>query len=132
MTDGRNEAHRRLASYIERHQFVSVMNDTKWREAIACLQCIPGFPVVFRVRCVRDPIDAPLHRDRSFPWHVPPFQAIEWLDVDPRVRLTIPPQDFTDPILNALKALPVPVSREDGYLRIWGYYRPGVVRPHLL
>jgi hypothetical protein len=132
MTDDQREDARRLASYIERHQLVSAMNDTRWREAISCLQRIDGFSLVFRVRCVRDPIAAPLHRDRSFPWHMPPFQSIEWLDVDPRVDHTIPPQDFTDPILSVLKALPVPVSREDGYLRIWGYYRPGAVRPHLL
>jgi hypothetical protein len=107
------------------------MNDTKWREVVACLRGIPGFYVEFRVRCVRDPLDEVPRRDRSFPWHLPPYKHIEWLDIDPVVRLVRGAvdkgkgEDFTDVLLTSLKAIPAPVSRENGYLRIWGYYRPG-------
>ena len=63
------------------------MNDTKWREVVACLRGIPGYWVEFRVRCVRDPLDAVPRRDRSFAWHLPtPYKHIEWLDIDPVVR----------------------------------------------
>ena len=69
--------------YVERNDLRPVMNDTKWREAIGALEAIPSFPVQFRARNVRDPIDAIPHWDSSFPWHVPRYWAIEWLDIDP-------------------------------------------------
>ena len=84
---GQREADLRLARYIERHQLVSATNDTKWREVVAYLRGIPGFYVEFRVRCVREPLDAVPRRDRSFPEHLPPYKHIEWLDIDPVVRL---------------------------------------------
>ncbi len=80
MSDQRVEDDRRLARYIERHQLVSAMNDTKWREAVASLRRILGDHIEFRVRCVRDPLDTLPPRDRSFPWHLPPDKHIEWLD----------------------------------------------------
>ena len=131
MSDVQRKDDDRLAAYLERHGLVSAMNDTKWREVIVCLQGVSGFHVEFRVRCVRDPDVAP-HRERSFPWHVPTFQHIEWLEIDPIVRSQSGAvdrgrgEDFTDRLVSALKAIPVPISFEDGYLRIWGYYRPGV------
>ena len=127
----------RLVAYVARHGLVSAMNDTKWREVVDCLLRVPGFHAEFRVRCVRDPLDSTPHRNRSFPWHIPTFKHIEWLDIDPIVRSHAGAadrghgEDFSDRLLAVLKAIPVPISFEQGYVRIWGYYRPGVT-PELL
>jgi hypothetical protein len=132
MTDEQLQDEKRLTRYIECHQLVSAMNDTKWRETIACLESIPGYRVdEFRVRCVRDPAGAVGSLDRSFPHHIPTYRSIEWLDVAPVVRRQSGAvdrgkgQDFTAAILAALTPISVPISLEDGYIRIWGYYRPG-------
>jgi len=137
VSDEQQKSEERLAHYIERHQLVSAMNNTKWREVVAMLQSMPGFHVEFRVRCVQDLLDAPVHRERSLPWHVPAYKAIEWLDIDPVISWPSGAldcgrgRDFTEAVLTALKAIPVAVSLADGYSRIWGYYRRGCA-PDLL
>lgn len=95
----------------------SIMNDTKWRAAIAALQAIPRFRVRFRVKDVGGVEPRADHWEKSFPWHVPTFVTIEWLDIDPIVGT----EDFTAAIVEALEAAHVPFTHEAGAIRIWGY-----------
>ena len=121
----------RLRRYIRRSSLTSCMNDTKWREAIAAIGSISGFRPRFRIRCVRDRADHDPPLEASFPWHVSTYVEIEWLDLDPVVRVrqgAIAPdrvRDFSTELIAVLKAVPVPVSIEDGLVRIWGYLRAG-------
>jgi hypothetical protein len=83
--------------------------------------------VWFRVKCIRDNSSREAYWQMGFPWHVPTWYAIEWLDVDPKIR-AYPGreyQDFTNEIAQALHSANVPFSHEGKYIRVWGYLRPG-------
>jgi hypothetical protein len=122
----------RLQRYIQREGLTSCMNDTKWDAAVRAIQSVPRFSPRFRARCVKDQQGVfPKPWDGSFPWHVPTFKFIEWLELDPILRtplghlLANACEDFTEQLCHALSAAHVPFSIEDGAIRIWGYLRPG-------
>ena len=125
----------RLRRYIQREGLSSVMNDTKWAEVEQALLAIPGFVPRFRVKCVLDPEPAAEQWDMSFPFHLPPRAAIEWLDLDPMLRIrrgalvSDKVTDFTGEVITALRLCNVPFSQEYGAIRVWGYLRPGVTPP---
>jgi len=112
MTEPQRNDTSRLAAYVEQHGLVSAMNDSKWREAIDSLQRIPRFNLAFRVRCVGDRLDEVPPREQSFPWHVPAYAHIEWLEIDPIVRRQSGAldrgrgEDFTAAIVAASKRSP--------------------------
>lgn len=121
----------RLARYIEREQLVSLMNNTKWREAIHAIQSIAGYVPRFGVKELRGPEPTDTEWDHSFPYHVPrQFNVIEWLEFDPVVRILrgqlVAPQttDYTEALIAALHAVSVPFEQRGSYIRIWGYSRP--------
>ena len=123
----------RLQRYITREQLQSVLNATKWREAVAALRAIPDFTVRFRVKTVREAPPDPAFWEGSVPWHLPPPVTIEWLEVDPiqRIRRGILVPDIeidrSVVIMQALHSIQVPFSREGNAIRIWGYLRSGTV-----
>jgi hypothetical protein len=135
MTPEQQADHERLKRYIVREQLCSVMNNTKWREALAALQAIPHFHVRFRVKCLREDDPDPNQWDGSFPWHVPRFDSIEWLEIDPLLRqyrgalVDDVLVDFTEPVTQALRSVHVPYSIENSRIRIWGYTRPASSSP---
>lgn len=132
MTDEQRKDAERLRGAIEREQLVSVMNDTKWCEAIAVLQELEGIAIAFRVKTVRGAAPSTSAWEHSFPWHLPrPWETIEWVDINPIVRyrrgqlLADEEVDFTEQIVQALRSVYVPFSYEETAIRIWGYVRPG-------
>lgn len=132
-TDEQKKDWLRTQRYIERQQLRSVMNDTKWSEAIEALGAIPKFRIHFRAKTLREEAPRPGHWESSFPWHVPtPFAYIEWLEIDPIERIYRGALvddvviDRANEIMQALHAVHVPFSREGTTIRIWGYTRPGV------
>jgi hypothetical protein len=146
-TEQQKKARLRTQHYIEREQLCSVMNDTKWREAIEVLEAIPNFYPVVRFKLVRDE-PCEWHFWEDFRHEVGRPSAIEWLEIDPvQVPPLKPPtdgraMDYSDQIMEALQSVQVPytheeftlvtftskgvaASRERKAIRIWGYTRPG-------
>jgi len=121
----------RLHRRINERGLASFMNDTKWKSAIMALQSISGYQVKFRTRLVTDSNDPPNHWEGGFPWHVPIFEFIEWLELDSIVRtkrgnlLADHEENFEPAIARALVQARIPFSLESGTVRIWGYVQPG-------
>lgn len=111
------EAHRqdvdRTRRYIQREGLCSVMNDTKWEELVQAMRDI-GSPR-YRQKHVR--ADHPAEWDGEWYYHLRPFVCVEWVDIE----LT---GDAVE-LEAALRAIPVPFTREGPCLRVWGYTRPG-------
>ena len=129
MTADQQQDRERLARYISRESLVSVMNETKWQEAIQALRGAIG-SVRFRVKELRGS-EPPADRwESSFPDHLPhPYKHIEWLEVDPVVRLPrgalLAPavRDCTQAAEEALRRSSVPFQCTDGVIRLQGYLR---------
>ena len=103
----------RLDRYIIREGLASVMNQTKWCEAIKTMSEVSGYPR-FRVKCVRDREPSPERWEGSFPHHVPyPYKVIEWLEVD-----------YTEELSEAFGKASIPFIRIGDVIRIQGYTRP--------
>lgn len=81
MTTEQQKNAERLDRYIVREGLASVMNNTKWREAIQVLQDVMGYPR-FRVKNVRGSEPPAGYWDGSFPYHVPPYKTIEWMEIN--------------------------------------------------
>lgn len=132
MTPEQQKDAERLDRYIIREGLVSVMNHTKWREAIQVLQDVMGYSVRFRLKVVRGsepPID---YWDGSFPNHVgETYKGIEWMEVNTLVRLweagayTGKVDDHSLRLAAALDAKNIPFHLAEGIIRIQGYTRPG-------
>ncbi len=133
MTPEQEKDNDRLRQYIEREQLYPVMNNTKWRKSIDALLSIEGFAVHFRVKCLRSAEPSIDYWDGGFPEHIPyPFKVIEWLDIDPlmkihRGKLVAPEiRDFTVKAMQALSSKNIPFVQIGKVIRINGYTR---IRP---
>jgi len=130
MTEEQDKDELRFRHYLERKNLASLMNDTKWRELIAAIQSIDGYPPRFRVKCVRDREPDADRWDLSFPFHVPRFREIEWLEFDPLVQTRSgaitsgPGEDFGQRIESRLAHANVPFQRVGNAIRVVGYARP--------
>ncbi len=89
LTPEQQKDEERLNRYISREGLASVMNDTKWREAIQVLQDVMGYSVRFRVKVVRGSEPPTDYWDGSFPEHfrAPSYKSVEWMEVNTLVRL---------------------------------------------
>lgn len=130
LTSDQKKDRERLERYIAREGLSSVMNQTRWREAIQVLLQTQGYGLRFLVKCLREPEASAIQWESSFPYHVPqPFTVIEWLEVDPVVRkrqgqvVAEEVQDHTEAVLTALRSRNVPCFQVHGLIRIPGYLR---------
>ncbi len=134
MTPEQQKDSERLDRYIVREGLASVMNDTKWREAIQVLQDVMGYRVQFRLKDVRGSEPAPSYWDRDFPHHVGRYKAIEWLEINTVVEIykdrleggrynTGKTYDYSEEVAEALNAKSIPFYQTDGVIRLQGYTR---------
>jgi hypothetical protein len=114
----------RTHRHVAREGFSSVMNDTKWEEVVSAIMSLPGGTPRYRQKHVRS--SEPADWDGEWYYHLRPFSVVEWVDIDPIDRSKYPASDRGEAIEEALRAIHVPFSGEDGAIRIWGYVRPGV------
>ncbi len=131
MTSEQQKDAERLERYVVREGLSSVMNDTKWREALDALQGVTGYIVRFRVKDVRGPEPRPGYWDRDFPYNISrPYKNIEWFEVNPLVErsrgalLAPDVEDFTGAIVMTFQSKGIPYHHERGVIRIRGYTRP--------
>ena len=135
MTPEQQKDAERLARYIAREGLASVMNNTKWREAIQVLQDVMGYNVRFRVKCVRGAEPPADYWDGSFPYHIPLYKAIEWMEINTIVGVykdgaetgryyTGETCDYTERVAEAMCAKSIPFCQADGIIRLQGYTRP--------
>ena len=112
------------------------MNNTKWREAIQVLQDVMGYNVRFRVKCVRGAEPSADYWDGSFPYHIPPYKTIEWIEINTIVGVykgesetgryyTGKTYDYAETVAEALSAKNIPFYQTDGVIQLQGYTRPG-------
>lgn len=99
--------------YIEREGLCAILNDTKWEELVAAMRAL-GSPR-FRQKHVR--AEQPAEWDGEWYYHLRPFVCVEWVEIDLSKGAA--------EVEAALRAIPIPFSRERQYLRVWGYTRPG-------
>jgi hypothetical protein len=136
MTSEQQKDDERLDRYIAREGLASVMNNTKWREAIQVLQDVMGYNVRFRVKCVRGSEPGADYWDGSFPYHVPTYKAIEWMEINTIVGIysdgpttgrycTGKVSDYGDRVGEALSSKSIPFYQSAGVIRLQGYTRPG-------
>jgi hypothetical protein len=116
----------RLRQFVSRNRFNVLMNSTKWRAAIDAVAAIEGYPAPFRVRCVTDTQDPPAQWNQGFPAGLPLYNAIEWVELDPRPAAGgKKAPDFGDRIKVALEAAGIPLSVDKTGIRILGHTRQG-------
>jgi hypothetical protein len=122
--------HRRLQrnALIERERLSSCMNTTKWDEIVPIMQ----WGLAMRVRMIDDPPGEPLPDPRDTWESLGNASWIEWLEFCPvrtvQRRGLLDPEivgDETEHLLTVLRAINAPTSIEDGWIRVWGYLRPG-------
>jgi hypothetical protein len=106
----------RLRNFVSRNRLSPQMNGTKWRAAIDAIQNIPGYAASFRVKCVTDAQD-PSEKvwDEAFPKNIPLYNAIEWLEFNPK--------GFREDITRELTAARIPITGSKDGIRIIGYAR---------
>jgi hypothetical protein len=130
MTTPQDEDERRFRRYVVRENLASLMNNTKWRAMIAAIESTSGYRPRFRVKCIQEREPDADRWERSFPFHVPMFRAIEWIEFDPLVRTPAGAltsdrcEDFGQQIESALARASVPFQRFGNAIRILGYVRP--------
>ena len=117
MTSEQQKDAERLERHIAREGLSSVMNETKWREAMGILRDLMNYDVQFRVKDVRSETSGN-RWDGSFPYHVPrPYKTIEWMDIDVGDRIEL--------VAEAFSAKSIPFHFGGAYIRIQGYTRAG-------
>ncbi len=136
MTAEQQKDAERLERYIIREGLASVMNDTKWREAIQVLNDIMGFNVRFRVKVIRGAEPSADYWDGSFPEHfmASSYKGVEWVEVKTLADLyeerpetgryrTGKVVDYGDKLAKAFRDKSIPFYQTDGVIRIQGYTR---------
>lgn len=125
LSDDQKKEVERLRQFVSRNRFNVLMNSTKWRAAIDAVSAIEGYGAPFRVRCVTDTQDPPAQWLQGFPAGLPLYNAIEWVELDPRPQAPGKgkPRDFGERIKTALEAEGIPIAVEKTGIRILGHTR---------
>lgn len=115
-----------LLKIINTRQLVSVMNKTKWRELCESFEVIQNLHIKISYKLVNG---EEIYGFATVWWHElledTPF--IEWLEFDPVVReycgRLIPDKqtDYSSEILNILNKHSIRFSKEEFYIKVWGY-----------
>jgi hypothetical protein len=121
LDEGQKREVERLRQFVSRNRLDALMNSTKWRAAIDAVAGLDGYPAPFRVRRITDTQDPPLEWARGFPEGLPLYNAIEWVELNPRPNPK--GRDFTAPLTSALEAAGIPIALEKTGLRILGHKR---------
>lgn len=118
-----------LLKIINKRQLVSVMNKTKWRELCGEFENLKNLSVKVRYKLIAT---EQIFGFSQVWWHElfeeAPF--IEWLEFDPIVTthrgLLLPPKetDMSNEIVNVLQKHSIRYSREQSYIKVWGYISP--------
>jgi len=110
----------------EESQFTSVMNNTKWRELAAAFTSSGQFKPCVRVR----ELDGFESGFTQYDWECMRLGSsshIEWMDIDPIKKerqgalVADKETDFSEFVVEQLRAYSIPYSIEEGYYRVWGY-----------
>lgn len=132
LTDAQKQEVERLRQFVSRNRLDVKMNSTKWRAAIDAVLAVEGYLPRYRLRLVTDPADPPegVWRD-GFPQGLPLYNAIEWLELDPRGAAPLPGAagkgrrpDFRRVLTETLAAAGIPVADLPGGIRIVAHTRP--------
>jgi len=121
----------RLERYIVREQLVSIMNNTKWEKLRKLMISLGEASPRYRVQCLRTDEVYGTYWDGDWFYHLPTYKWIEWLEIDPVARerrgqrVKNKETDQTQLLTDMLKDCSIPFSMEGGYIRVWGYKRPG-------
>ena len=113
---------------VERERLASCMNSTKWAEVLPLTQ----WGLHMQARMIDNSLGEPQHGAHDGWESLGNADWIEWLEFYPirtvqRGGLLNPEVvgDETDRLLAALRQINAPTSIEDGWIRVWGYLRPG-------
>ena len=129
MTPRQQEDAERLDHYMLHEGLISLMNDTKWREARSIIEDIFDSNLRFRTKDVRGAEPPPSgwwgwdfehHMPRTYNW-------VEWMEINPVVRLyqQEAAQDYTEAVTKAFRAKNIPFYLVGPVIRIQGYVRTG-------
>jgi hypothetical protein len=129
----------KLWEIVERDFSVSLMNDTKWTEAVRLLR---EMGLRCRVKLITRDAPSPLSmlavgRESRLPLGYvegcgySPFRTleIEWLDIDPVSGFrpgqpyAVKPSDHSEELEGRLRSLGVAFTRDGPVIRIWGHIR---------
>ncbi len=122
----------RLNRYIAREGLVSFMSNTKWRKLVDTISSIEGYRPRFRVKVVRDEF-LEESWDFSWPYHLPPYKSIEWLDLDCNLRtrrgnlIEDHVESFFEKLSLSLNMVHIEFEKieDENILRVYGYKRSG-------
>lgn len=130
LTQEQKQELERLRNFVSRNGLSTQMNGTKWRAAIDAILAVPGYQASFRVKIITEAAEPPENQwNPSFPAQIPLYNAIEWLELNP--RMGPPPAgpgkdrrpDFTEALRNALAESRIPLADSRTGVRIIGYSR---------
>jgi hypothetical protein len=117
--------------YIEEHQLVSIMNNTKWRELVAAITSEGSFDPPVKIRYI---FDADNVGGFSPVWweevEADGFEQIEWLMISPVKEVPVgalvgsKQTDYTDFIRSGLDKHSIPYTLTAGIFLVKGYIRP--------
>lgn len=108
---------KRLANSLARGELIPVLNNTKWAELIGEMRNGKEMKPQFRTRSVFAPSGFVTDWDGEWYHHIHPVAELEWVEI----RAASP-----DWLLEVLRKHGIPFSDEGGFIRVWGYTRPGV------
>jgi hypothetical protein len=124
--------HRDILNFINEHNLVSVMNNTKWNKLATAIVANDNKEPCVRVKFLREnePTGFSLME-----WNLEVHNCtlFEWIDIDPikRIRVggLVPDKEInlTSHVLEILNQNNIPYSIENGMYRVWGYYTSGNV-----
>lgn len=116
-----------LLSYINKHQLVSCMNNTKWNKLIDKITSLSGYNPRVKIKYINEELQ---YGFSEVWWDLVKrdgYEWIEWLEINPMVEKyrgkLIAPQirDYSQFIENSL--VNIPHEFEEGIFRIYGYLR---------
>lgn len=131
LTQEQKQELERLRNFVSRNGLSTQMNGTKWRAAIDAIQAVPGYQASFRVKLITEVVEPAVNQwNAFFPAQIPLYNAIEWLELNPKVGpATTGPgkdrrQDFSEALKSVLAEARIPMTDSRTGVRITGYSRP--------